>query len=114
MALERKGQRALALVEVTRRRGESITVPVPVVVEWWRGQRGPVAHLLEAFDIEPLGTELARVAGVALGEVGKGPSVTDAVVMASAAQRGDIVLTSDLKDMAKLQSVFSAVRILRA
>jgi len=50
---------------------------------------------------------------LALAHVGKGPSVADAVVMASAAQRGDVVLTGDLEDLGKLQAVFPAVRLLR-
>ncbi len=113
VALERKDKRALALVQVARQRGKTITVPAPVVVEWWRGQRGPVARLLEAFDVEPLGGELAHVAGLALGQVGRGPSIADAVVMASAAQRGDMVLTGDLEDLEKLHRFFPAVRLLR-
>ena len=104
---------ALALVTATRKHGQTITVPAPVIVEWSRGQRGPVARLLESFDVEPLGSELAHVAGLALAHVGKGPSVADAVVMASAAQRGDVVLTGDLEDLGKLQAVFPAVRLLR-
>lgn len=113
VALERRDLRAMALVTVARKQKRAITVPAPVVVEWWRGQRGPVARMLEAFDVEPLGGELAHVAGAALAHVGKGPSGTDAVVMASAARRGDIVLTGDFEGLTMLQNVFSAVRILR-
>lgn len=113
VALERRAERVLALVAVARTKGQPIMVPAPVVVEWWRGQRGPVARLLEAFDVEPLSNELAHIAGVALAKVGQGPSATDAVVMASAAQRGDVVLTGDIEDLAKLQTVFPAVRLLR-
>lgn len=113
VALERRDVRALALVTAARKQGRAITVPAPVVVEWWRGQRGPVARMLDAFDVEPLGGELAHVAGAALAHVGKGPSGTDAVVMASAARRGHTVLTGDLEDLAMLQAVFPAVRLLR-
>jgi predicted nucleic acid-binding protein len=113
IALERKTNRALLLIASARRQGKTITVPASVVVEWWRGQRGPVAHLLDAFLVEPLEQPLARVAGVALGEVAEGPSSTDAVVMASAASRGDVVLTGDMDDLTKLQKVFPSVRLLR-
>ena len=113
IALERRDVRALALIEVTRSRNRPITVPAPVVVEWWRGQRGPVARLLDAFDVEPLHGDLSRIAGAALARTGPGPSATDAVVMASAASRGDTVLTSDLLDLTKLQATFPAVRLLR-
>jgi predicted nucleic acid-binding protein len=113
VALERRSARVLALVTAARAQGGTITVPAPVVVEWWRGQGGPVARLLEAFDVEPLENALAHIAGVALARTGKGPSVTDAVVMASAAQRGDVVLTGDREDLTKFERVFPAVRILR-
>jgi predicted nucleic acid-binding protein len=113
VALERRAARALALVETWRGGGRRITVPAVVVVEWWRGQRDPSARLLESFFVEPLYDELAHIAGVALGQCGKGPSPTDAVVMASAAQRGDVVLTGDIADLTKLQGGFPAVRLLR-
>ena len=113
IALERRDKRTLALVTKARQQSRAVTVPAPVVVEWWRGQRGPVARLLAAFDVEPLESELAHVAGAALASAAKGPSPTDAVVMASAARRGDMVLTSDLEDLGKLQRIFAAVRLLR-
>jgi predicted nucleic acid-binding protein len=112
IALERKEHRALALVAATQRTGARITVPTPVVVEWWRGQRGPAANLLHAFHVEPLGEDLARAAGKALAKLKHCPSGTDAVVVASAASRGDRVLTSDVEDLQRLQSVFPAVRLL--
>jgi hypothetical protein len=37
----------------------------------------------------------------------------DAVVMASAARRGDIVLTSDIEDLEALRVAFPDVRVLR-
>jgi predicted nucleic acid-binding protein len=113
VALERRNARALALITEARHQSRTITVPAPVITEWWRGQKGPAAKLLDAFDIEPLTRMLAQVAGAALGHVRKGPSTTDAVVMASAAQRGDIVLTSDYEDLSILQGVFRSVKLLR-
>lgn len=112
IALERKDPRTTALIAVTQRRQQLVTVPASVVVEWWRGQRGPIANLLHAFIVEPLSLPLARLAGAALGRCAGGPSTTDAVVMASAAQRGDAVLTGDFEDMQKLQAVFAEVRLL--
>jgi predicted nucleic acid-binding protein len=113
VALERRDSRALSFVQAARQRREPITVPTAVIVEWWRGQHGPTARLLAAFAVEPLSDELARISGLALARVSKGPSVTDAVVMASAARRGDVVLTGDWEDLSKLQVVFPAVRLLR-
>ncbi|MGH7282137.1 MAG: hypothetical protein ACRELY_11475 [Polyangiaceae bacterium] len=112
IALERRVRRVSALIDTAKTQGARVTVPTGVVVEWWRGQRGPVARLLDAFDVEPLDRALAKVAGEALGLARAGPSAVDAVVMASAARRGDVVLTADVEDLEELQDVFPSVRIL--
>jgi predicted nucleic acid-binding protein len=88
-----------------------VTVPSVVVVEWWRGQRGPTSRLLDSVAVEALSHDLARIAGEALAKV-SGASVTDAVVMASAAQRGDIVYTADIDDLSRLATCFPGVRVL--
>ena len=54
---------------------------------------------------------MAKLAGGALAAV-KGAKPIDAIVMASAAQRGDLVYTSDVGDLEKLRSYFSEVRVL--
>jgi predicted nucleic acid-binding protein len=113
IALERRSPRALALVAAAQERGEPVTVPAAAVVEWWRGQRGPVARLLDSFDVEPVDRTLAELAGIALARVAAGPNPTDAVVMASAARRGDRVLTGDIEDFVRLAPVFPTVRVLR-
>lgn len=91
-----------------------VTVPSAVVVEWWREQRGPAATILRGFDVEPLSHDLACLAGAALAKCGDGPSPVDAVVVASAAQRGDLVYTSDVDDLTRVRdAAFPDVRILR-
>jgi predicted nucleic acid-binding protein len=112
VALERHNRRVRALIARAQERDFSVTIPAAVVIEWWRGQRGPAARLLDAFDVEPIDLSLARIAGEALSRVRSGPSTTDAVVMASAARRGDLVLTSDIGDFERLQRVFPMVRVL--
>lgn len=102
----------IALAESAKRRQRKVTVPSPVIVEWWRGQRGPTARLLDSFYVEPLTSHLAHIAGEALSATGSGPSVVDAVVMASAAQRGDVVYTADREDLDRLCQHFPAVRVL--
>ncbi len=113
VALERRDLRAWRLVAAARADGERVTVPASAITEWWRGQRGPVASLLDAFDVDPLGRRLARIAGEALARVGRGPRAIDAQVMASAASRGDRVLTGDVGDLERLRAVFPSVRVLR-
>jgi predicted nucleic acid-binding protein len=114
IAIERHDRRALALVQSVRDRRARVTVPTVAIVEWWHGQRGPVARLLASFDIEPLGRALAEIAGLARAAARPGPSAVDAVVMASAASRGDDVITGDIEDLERLRvAAFPGVRLLR-
>jgi predicted nucleic acid-binding protein len=113
VALERRDRRAGLLVRSTRDRGARVTVPTVAIIEWWHGQRGPAARLLDGFDIEPLGRELAEIAGRARMLARPGPSAVDAVVMASAASRGDVVATGDIEDLERLRVTFPSVRLLR-
>lgn len=96
------------------RRGMELTIPTAVIVEVWRG--GPrsarVATLLSASVVEALSEEIARRAGEALATA-KSASVVDAVVMSSAAQRNDRVLTADLDDLRRLLGHFPGVRLVR-
>jgi predicted nucleic acid-binding protein len=112
IALERRRVRVATLIQVVRADGGRVTVPSVVIAEWWRGQRGPAARILDAFDIDPIEARLARTAGEALARIGGGVSAVDALVMASAAARGDRVLTSDVPDLDRLREAFPAVRLL--
>lgn len=90
-----------------------ITIPSPVVSEWWRSRADPLAAaLLRACTVEPLTETIAKSAGLALGRLGGGREHTiDAIVVASAATRGDVIYTSDPDDLERFVSVFPAVRI---
>lgn len=65
------------------------------------------SEILRAVTIDPLTTPQAKAAGevlAVLGDTAGGASLTiDALVMASAASRGDIVYTSDPNDLLKLK-----------
>ena len=92
-------------------KGIRVTVPAVVLIEWWRegfGRR--YQDLLAPMRVEPTTERIAKVAGAALTQL-HGVSVVDAAVMASAALRGDIVWTSDLEDLSRLQVHFPAVRL---
>jgi len=114
IAFERQDRRTLTHVKLAQQLGYELTVPTPVIVEVWRGgsRSARIASLLDACVIEPLFSELARVAGEAIAAV-KGATVVDAVVMASAASRGDRVLTADFDDLDHLRSYFPNVRLLQ-
>lgn len=89
-------------------------LPTAVIVEAWRGgsRSARISGLLDACVVEPLFAELARLAGEAIAAV-RGATVVDAVVMASAARRGDQVLTSDFDDLERLRAYFPGVRLLK-
>ena len=111
IALERQRQRAKKLVARALEDRLAVTVPADVVGEWWRGRTDAREQILAGATVEPLTVQLAKVAGEALAAV-KGATLVDAIVMASAASRGDLVLTSDVSDLEKLRKVFPSVRVL--
>ncbi len=111
IALERRGKRARRLVERATEEKIRITVPAAVITEWWRGRSDAREHIVAGIRVEPLSENLAKGAGEALAAV-KGATAIDAIVMASAAQRGDIVYTSDVGDLERLRHYFPAVRVL--
>jgi predicted nucleic acid-binding protein len=110
IALERRTQRAWEIYRTALRDDVPITVPAAVLIEWWRGRTDVRERILAGLRVEPLHATLAEVAGEALASVKVGP--IDAVVMASAALRGDVVYTSDPDDLAKLRRHFPGVRVL--
>jgi hypothetical protein len=121
VALERRERRALALIEAARREQQRVTVPAAVLAEWWRDtprQR----YVQTLFSVEATTEEIAKRAGVALGrlrredEPGTRPrrhvSAVDAIAMASAAGRGEIVYTSDARDLGRLAASFPEVVVI--
>ena len=113
IALERRAQRAWNVYREAMRHKVPITVPAAVLVEWWRGRTDTRERIRAGLRVEWLSESLAEVAGEALAAV-RGATVVDAIVMASAASRGDVVYTGDLKDLERLRSYFPGVRVLGA
>jgi len=114
IAIERGERSVYAHLKEAHARSLVITVPTVVVGEVWRGgtRAALIARVLSVCIIEPLSDALARSAGEALGKV-RGARLADAVVMASAASRGDMVLTSDLTDLLRLRAAFPNARPVR-
>ena len=110
IALERRTQRIWNLYKTANVDGVPITVPAAVIIEWWRGRTDVRERILRGVRIEPLAVGLARIAGEALAEI-RSVGAVDAVVMASAAQRGDVVYTSDIDDLERLRKYFPEVRL---
>jgi hypothetical protein len=111
IALERRRHRMRKVIDVATRDAVAITVPVVIMAEWWRGQSELRELIRRMVTIEPMHEELATAAGEALAEVND-VGVANAIVMASAARRGDVVYTSDFDDLQRLQAVFPTVRVL--
>ncbi len=109
VALERRHAGALALLRACRLSRASITIPAAVVAEWWRGTH---RALIESGRVEALTPELAERAGELLASTG-GSNAVDATVVASAALRGDLVVTGDEHDLRALAEFVSGVTVER-
>ena len=111
IAIEARRARIKQILAAARTLAVPITVPTVVVAEWWRGQKGPVARILDGVIIEPLTEAIARAAGEALAKTRRSNAI-DAIVVASAATRGDVVYTSDAADLSEIARYFPSVRVL--
>jgi predicted nucleic acid-binding protein len=112
IALERRKRRAKEILERALAQEQRITVPADVIGEWWRGRTALRDRIIASVDVEPLTVTLAKRAGEVLAAVRRA-TLVDAIVMASAASRGDLLYTSDVEDLEQLRSYFPAVRVLR-
>jgi predicted nucleic acid-binding protein len=111
VALERRRQAAWETYRRVYERRAPITVPSPVIGEWWRGRTDLRDAIRLSVYVEPLSDAIARLAGEALAKVRLATTI-DAFVMASAALRGDVVYSSDIQDLERLRSFFPGVRLL--
>lgn len=111
IGLERRTERMKAVIARIADRQLAVTIPSVVVAEWYREQRDARRILALAKTVEPVTGTLAELAGKALRATG-GSNAVDAIVMASAAQRGDVVYTYDVDDFLGFADVFPAVRVL--
>jgi predicted nucleic acid-binding protein len=113
LALERRRQRTLAFLAIAKADKIPLVVPSVCIAEWWRGRTDVREKILATVIVEHTDDELVKLAGVALAAVPKATCI-DAIVMASAARRGGIVITSDVEDLTRLQAAFPGVRVLGA
>ena len=111
IALERRDPRAWAWHRRATERGEVPTVPAVVVAEVWRAGATLLREILAGCNVETLTDSLARLAGLARGEI-RSDRTIGAIVVASAAQRGDVVLTQDAADLQTFTAFFRDVRVI--
>jgi predicted nucleic acid-binding protein len=109
IALDKKDPAMLRFVAVWKKDKTRVVVPAAVLVEWWHGKNQAAWH----WEIEEkLPTPLAKRAGEARAQVATASAV-DAIVVASASQRGDTVFTADEKDLSALLHQFPTVKLWR-
>ena len=109
VALQRRHSGALALLRACLLSRATITIPAAVVAEWWRGTH---RALLESGHIEALTPRLAEQAGELLASTA-GSNAVDATVVASAALRGDLIVTGDEQDLRALAAFAPNVSVER-
>jgi predicted nucleic acid-binding protein len=108
---ERGDPRVRAWLEVAFERGDVPTVPAATIAETYRGaQSARIAQLIKKCNVESLDESLAREAGILRASV-PGSTAIDAIVVASAATRGDVVLTTDPGDLAALCEKVAGVTV---
>lgn len=112
VALERGERSAWAWFRRAVERGRPPVVSAAAVAEVWRDGRTQalLARALSACEVSPLDDPLARAAGEALRTVGGG--TVDAIVAATAAGAGALLVTGDPDDMRMLaERHFRGLRI---
>jgi hypothetical protein len=78
-----------------------ITVPSVALAQAWRGTNALMARAIALCDIERFAEAEARPTGLLLAR-SKTTDVVDAAVVLSAASRGDVIVTSDPRDIRHL------------
>jgi hypothetical protein len=85
-------------------RGEQPIVPAAVLAQAWRGgPQAALSRLLRGCVVEDLDELRAREAGIVCGRSGT-RDIVDAIVVAGALARADLVVTSDAGDLDRLAS----------
>lgn len=94
-------------------RGVVPVIPAPALAQAWRTPRQARLHrVVKACWVEPLDETLAKSAGELCGRA-KTSDVVDAAVVAEASRRGDVVLTSDPRDLRRLAAVAGTVEVIK-
>jgi hypothetical protein len=89
-------------------RGERPVVPAAVLAQAWRGgPQAALSRLLRGCVVEDLDEPRARSAGLVCARSGT-RDIVDAIVVAGALARADLVVTSDADDLERLSSALGA------
>ena len=112
VALDRGDREQWARLRAAWRKDRLPVIPAPVVTQVWRSSRqANLARAINECTVEDVDLELAREAGRLCAAAGSADAV-DAIVVASAARRGDEIITSDPRDIWRLANQVKGVRLL--
>ena len=103
IAVQRSDRETMALIKIEMLAGRLPRTHGGIVGQVWRDARGrqsSLARLLPGVDIQPLDAVLGRRAGVLLGRARRSDVVDAALVLL--ASDGDVILTSDPRDLRPL------------
>lgn len=103
IAFERGDEYLKAVLRCVLATRARVIIPTTALAQVWRGGPGsaPLARLVDAGEVEPLGEERAKEVGVRLGSRGAS-DVADAQVVCSAIKHRAAVATSDSDDIRAL------------
>ena len=105
IALDRGDKRLIALLDRAMAQRLKLRVPSGVVAQAWRDGRVQVALArflrIDEVEIIPLGEQLARACGELCGATDTA-DIIDASVVILARERGDRIVTSDPRDLRRL------------
>ena len=102
IAAERNDRLVWALHRRLLEQGDSPSVPSTVLAQAWRGgPQAQLSRLLAGCEIRPLTETQARESGRLLARASSS-DIVDASVVIVARERGEVVLTSDQGDLARL------------
>ena len=114
IALDRGDKRMIALLQRALAQGRTFRVPAGVVGQVWRDGRvqATLARFLRSEEVEivPLDEQLARACGELCGATGS-PDVIDASVVILARERRDPIVTSDAKDLRRLDPAAQIIAV---
>jgi predicted nucleic acid-binding protein len=109
IAADRNDRRFWKLRDQITAEGRLAFVPAVVLTEVWRGARNAnLARALLGCEIDPVDIQLAKAAGILCGLTSTDDPV-DALVVASAARRGDDIVTTDPEGLRALAAVATGV-----
>jgi hypothetical protein len=103
IAIDNNDRRMWAIHHLALEEGRRVIVPSIIVGQAWRDGRRQVqlGRFIQSCEVNPVGLEVAKAAGVLCGKAGTN-DVVDATVATMALTLGAIVFTSDPTDIAEL------------